>query len=77
MSHNLCQRRVAGAGDVKYAVTQRMGPAVMLLQPWPGSQSVMPGYELFTDMELDTAVAIPREYAREIRTKVIPCRTVC
>ena len=42
-SHNLQQGGAAEAGDVKFAVEQRMGTAVMLLQEvrnWPGSQGV-------------------------------------
>ena len=38
----------------------------MLLQEvrnWPGGQGVLSGYELYTDIELDTAVAIPRDFA--------------
>ena len=39
VSHNLQQRGAAEAGDVKFAVEQRMGSAVTLLQEvrnWPG-----------------------------------------
>ena len=39
-----------------------MGSAIMLLYEvryWPGSQNVLFGCELYTDVELDTAVAIP------------------
>ena len=39
VSRNLQQRGAAEAGDVKFAVEQRMGSAVMLLQEvrnWPG-----------------------------------------
>ena len=46
VSHNLQQRAAAEAGDVKFAVEQRMGAAVMLLQEvrnWPGGQSVLSG----------------------------------
>ena len=42
-----------------------MGTAVMLLQEvrnWPGGQGVLIGYELYTDIDLDTAVAIPRDF---------------
>ena len=70
MSHNLRQRGVDGAGDVKFAVEQRMATAVMLLQEvrnWQGGQGVLPGYELYTDLDVDTAVAIPREYACDVR----------
>ena len=62
VSHNLQQRGAAEAGDVKF-VEQRMGAAVMLLQEvrnWPGGQGVLTGYELYTDIGLDTACAIPR-----------------
>ena len=63
VSHNLQQRGAAEAGDVKFAVEQRMGAAVMLLQEvrnWPRGQGVLSGYALYTDIDLDTAVAIPR-----------------
>ena len=66
VSHNLQQRRGAEAGDVKFAVEQRMGAAVMLLQEvrnWPGGQGVLFGYGLYTDIDLDTAFAIPRDFA--------------
>ena len=49
VSHNLRQRGAAEAGDVKFAVEQRMENAVMLLQAvrnWQGDQGVLPGYEL-------------------------------
>ena len=66
VSHNLQQRGAAEAGDVKFAVEQRMGTAVILLQEvrnWPGGQGVLTGcYELYTDIDLDTAVAIPRGF---------------
>ena len=74
MSHNLQQRGAAEAGDVKFAVEQRMGSAVMLLQEvrnWPGGQGVLTGYELYTDIDLDTAVAIPRDFACDVREKVL------
>ena len=82
--HNLLQRGAAEAGDVKFAVEQRMGAAVMLLQEvrnWPGRQGVMSGYELYTDIDLDTAVAIPRDFACDVRAKVLSrkytfCRSV-
>ena len=51
VSRNLQQRGAAEAGDVKFAVGQRMGAAVMLLQEvrnWPGEeQGVLSGYELY------------------------------
>ena len=53
VSHNLRQRGVDGAGDVKFAVEQRMETAVMLLQEvrnGQGGQGVLPGYELYTDL---------------------------
>ena len=74
VSHNLQQRGAAEAGDVKFAVEQRMGSAVMLLQEvrnWPGGQGVLSGYELYTDFELDAAVAIPRDFACDVREKVL------
>ena len=77
VSHNLQQRGAAEAGDVKFAVEQRMGTAVMLLQEvrnWPGGQGVLTGYELDTDIELDTAVAIPRDFACDVREKVLSKR---
>ena len=55
VSHNLQQRGPAEAGDVKFAVEQRMGAAVMLLQEvrnWPGGQGVLTGYKLYTDILL-------------------------
>ena len=73
VSHNLKQRGAAEEGDVKFAVEQRMGSAVMLLQEvriWPGDQGVLSGYELYTDMDLDTAVAMPRDFAYDVRDKV-------
>ena len=77
VSHNLQQRGAAEAGDVKFAVEQRMGAGVMLLQEvrnWPGGQGVLSGYELYTDIDLDTAVAIPRDFARDVREKVFSKR---
>ena len=74
VSHDLQQRGAAEAGDVKFAVEQRMGTAVMLLQEvrnWPGGQGVLSGYELYTDIDLDTAVAIPRDFACDVREKVL------
>ena len=44
VSHNLQQRGAAEAVDEKFAVEQRMGAAVMLLQEvrnWPGGQGVL------------------------------------
>ena len=70
VSQNLRQRGVDGAGDVKFAVEQRMETAVMLLQEvrnWQGGQGVLPGYELYADLDVDTAVAIPRDYACDVR----------
>ena len=70
--HNLQQRGAAETGDVKCAVEQRMGVAVMLLQEvrnWPGDQGVLSGYELYTDINLDTAGAIPRDFACDVREK--------
>ena len=61
---------VDGAGDVKFAVEQRMGTAVMLLQEvrnWQGGQGVLPSYELYTDLDVDTAVAVPRDFACDVR----------
>ena len=60
VSHNLQQRGAAEAGYVKCAVEQRTWTAVMLLQEvrnWPGGQGVLSGYELYTDIDLDAAVA--------------------
>ena len=67
VSHNLQQRGAPEAGDVKFAVEQRMGAAVMC--NWPGGQGVLSGYELYTDIDLDTAVAIPRDFACDFREK--------
>ena len=58
---SLQQRGAAEAENAKFAVEQRMGAAVVLLQEvrdWPGGQGVLSGYELYTDTDLDTAVAI-------------------
>ena len=58
VSHNLQQRGAAEAGDVKFAVEQRMGSAEMQLQDvrnWPGSQNVLSGNVLYTDIDLDSA----------------------
>ena len=77
VSHNLQQRGAAEAGDVKFAVEQRMGAAVMLLQEvrnWPGGLGVLSGYELYTDIDLGTAVAIPQDFACDVREKVISKR---
>ena len=55
---------------MKFAVEQRMGTAVMLLQEvrnWQGGQGVLPGFELYTDLDVDTAVAVPRDFACDIR----------
>ena len=74
VSRNLEQRGAAQAGDVKLAVEQRMGSAVMSLQElgnWPGGQGVLSGYEFYTDIDLDTAVAIPRDFACDVREKVL------
>ena len=60
-------------GDVKFAVAQRLESAVMLLQE-PGGQNALVGYELFTDVGLDTAVATPRELARDVNEKVLSKR---
>ena len=68
VSHDLQQR---GAAD--FAIEQRMGAAVMLLQEvrnWPGGQGVLSGHELCTDIELDAAVAIRRDFACDVRGKV-------
>ena len=76
VSQNLQQRGAAEAGDVKFAVVQRMVSAVMLLQEvrnWPG-QGVLSVYELYTDIDLDTAVAIPRDFACDVREKVLSKR---
>ena len=54
---------------MKFAVEQRTGSAVMLLQEvrnWPGGHGVLSGYEFHTDIELDTAVAIPRDFASDV-----------
>ena len=74
VAHNLQQRGAAEAGDVKFAVEQRMGSAVMLLQEvrnWPGDQGVLSGNELCTGVDLDTAVGIPRDFACDVREKVL------
>ena len=61
---------------MKFAVEQRMAAAVMLLQEvrnWPGGQGVLSGYELYTDIDLDTA-AIPWDFACDVREKVLSKR---
>ena len=66
----LAQREVDGAGDVKFAVEKRMGTEVMLLQEvrnWQGGQEVLPGFEFYTDLDDDIAVAIPWDYACNVR----------
>ena len=52
-----------------FAVEQRMGTAVMMLQEVrrQGGQGVLPGYELYTDLDVDTAIAIPRDHACDVR----------
>ena len=75
VSHNLQQRGAAEA--VKFAVEQRTGAAVMLMQEvhnWPGGQGVLSGYELYTDIDLDTVVSIPRDFACDVREKVLSKR---
>jgi len=51
---------------VKFFIEQRIGAAVMLLQEvrnWQGGQGVLSGYELYTDLDVDTAIAVPLDYA--------------
>ena len=58
---------------MKFAVEQRMWTAVMLLQEvrnWQGGQGVLPGYEHYTDLDVDIAVAIPRDFACDARESV-------
>ena len=77
VTHDLQQRGAAEAGDVKFAVTQRLGSAVMLLQElrsWPRDQSALLGCELLTEEGLDTAGAIPREIACNVKEKVMSKR---
>ena len=74
VSHNLQQRGAAEAGDVKSAVEQSMETAVMFLQEvrnWPEGQGVLTGCELDTDIDLDTAVATPRDVACDVRESLI------
>ena len=74
VTQNHQQREVAEAGDVKFAVEQRMGSAVILLQEvrnWPGGQNALSSYELYTDARLDTAVASPREFACDVKDKFL------
>ena len=75
VSHNFQQRGAVEAGDVKFAVGQHMGSAVMLPQEkrnWPGGQSVLSGYELYTDV-----VAIQRGFACDVSEKVCKKVRVC
>ena len=68
VSHDFQHRGSAEAGNVKFSIEQRMGSAVMQLQEvrnWPGGQGVLSGYELYTDIDLDTAFATPLDSARE------------
>ena len=47
---------------MKFAVEQRMGTAIMLLQEvhnWQGGQGVLPGYELYTDLDVDYCCCYP------------------
>ena len=79
VSHNLQQRGAAEAGDVKFAVEQRMGAAVMLLQEvrsWPGDQGVLSGYAFYTDIDLDIVFAIPRDFGCDVREKVLSQRYI-
>ena len=80
VSHNPQQRGAAEAGGVKFAVEQRMGAAVMLLQEvlnWAGGQSVLSGHELYKDNDLDTVFAIPRNFACDVRENAISKRYTC
>ena len=44
---------------------------------WPGrGQNVLSGHELHTDVGLDTAVAIPREFASYRKGTLLLCRFV-
>ena len=59
---------------MKFAVEQLMVSATMLLQEvrnWPRGQNALSSYELCTIVGLDTAVAIPREFACDVREKVL------
>ena len=79
VSHNLQQRGAAEAGDVKFSVEQRMEAALMLLQEvrnWTGAKACLSGYEFYTDTDLDTAVAIPRDFACDVREKVVSKRYI-
>ena len=38
---------------------------------WQGGKNVLPGCELYTDTDLDTAVAVPRDFACDVRQKVL------
>ena len=80
VSHNLRQRGAADAGEVKFAVEQRKETEVMLQQEvrnWQGGQRVLPGYELYTDLDVDTAFAIPRDIACDVRESVFSKIHVC
>ena len=61
VSHDFQHRGSAEAGNVKFSIEQCMGSAVMQLQEvrnWAGErggQGVLTGYELYTDIDLDTA----------------------
>ena len=79
VSHNLQQPGAAEAGDVKFAVEKRMGSTVMLQQEvrnWPGCQNVLSGHELDTDIDLDTGVALPRDFACDFREKVFSKKNI-
>ena len=62
VSHNLQQRGAVEAVDLQE------------VRNWPGGQGVSSGYELYTDIDLDTAVAIPRDFACDVREKVLSKR---
>ena len=51
-------------------------PGVLLqeVRNWQGGQGVLPSYELYTDLDVDTAVAIPRDYACDVRECVFSKR---
>ena len=60
-----------------FPLNSARGAAVMLLQEvhnWPGGQGVLSGYELYTNINLDTAGAIPRDFACDVREKVLSKR---
>ena len=75
ISHNLQQRGAAEAGDVKFAVEQRMvfcsDATARGAQLAAGAKACCLATNFTQNIELDTAVAIPRDFACDVREKVL------